>query len=107
MVGLGETNEEVTDAMKLLRNAGVEMITIGQYLQPGDRHLPVDRFPEPRQFAKWDSEARNLGFKAVASGPLVRSSYRAGLLWEEAKGGIPVVPRASTGSAISELNLIK
>ncbi len=104
MVGLGETNEEVTEAMMILRGAGVEMITIGQYLQPGDRHLPVDRFPEPSQFAKWDSEARSLGFKAVASGPLVRSSYRAGLLWEEAEGGIPVVTRESTGSAVSELH---
>ena len=106
MVGLGESDEEVTEAMILLRDAGVQMITIGQYLQPGDRHLPVDRFPEPSQFAKWDSEARSLGFKAVASGPLVRSSYRAGLLWEEAEGGIPVVTRESTGSAVSELKAI-
>ena len=87
MVGLGESDEEVTEAMGMLYEAGVEMVTLGQYLQPGDRHLPVERFPEPRQFAEWDRKARDMGFKAVASGPLVRSSYRAGLLWEEAKGG--------------------
>jgi len=87
MVGLGESDEEVTEAMGMLYEAGVEMVTLGQYLQPGDRHLPVERFPEPWQFAEWDRKARDMGFKAVASGPLVRSSYRAGLLWEEAKGG--------------------
>ena len=91
MVGLGETDEEVTQAMRMLREAGVSMITLGQYLQPGDRHLPVDRFPEPAQFQRWDRDARAMGFDAVASGPLVRSSYRAGLLWEESHGGQPVL----------------
>jgi len=91
MVGLGETDEEVSEAMRLLFDAGVDMLTLGQYLQPSDRHLPIDRFPEPEQFANWDAEAREIGFKAVASGPLVRSSYRAGLLWEEARGGTPVL----------------
>ena len=105
MVGLGETDEEVSEAMMRLRSAGVDMITLGQYLQPGDRHLQVDRFPEPSAFAKWDREAREIGFSAVASGPLVRSSYRAGLLWEEAKGGEPVVTRESTGSAVSFLKV--
>ena len=96
MVGLGESDEEVTEAMGMLYEAGVEMVTLGQYLQPGDRHLPVERFPEPRQFAEWDRKARDMGFKAVASGPLVRSSYRAGLLWEEAKGGEPVPTEGQT-----------
>tara|TARA_B100000029_G_scaffold172544_1_gene168909 strand:+ start:288 stop:1031 length:744 start_codon:yes stop_codon:yes gene_type:complete len=91
MVGLGETDEEVGEAMRLLFEAGVDMLTLGQYLQPSDRHLPVDRFPEPEQFASWDGEARQIGFKAVASGPLVRSSYRAGLLWREARGGVPIL----------------
>jgi lipoic acid synthetase len=91
MVGLGETDEEVTLAMRMLREAGVDMVTLGQYLQPGDRHLPVDRFPTPAQFQRWDREARAIGFEAVASGPLVRSSYRAGLLWEESYGGEPVL----------------
>tara|TARA_B110000495_G_C23033066_1_gene615901 strand:- start:1191 stop:2177 length:987 start_codon:yes stop_codon:yes gene_type:complete len=106
MVGLGETDEEVVEAMKLLRTAGVDMITLGQYLQPSDRHLPIDRFPEPKQFADWDEKAREIGFKAVASGPLVRSSYRAGLLYEEAEGAEPVVTRESAGSAVSHLNLM-
>ena len=91
MVGLGEADEEVTQAMRMLRDVGVDMITLGQYLQPGDRHLPVDRFPAPTQFQRWDQEAREIGFEAVASGPLVRSSYRAGLLWEESCGGEPVL----------------
>lgn len=103
MVGLGETDSEVIEAMKMVRLSEVDMITLGQYLQPGERHLPVDRFPEPSQFADWDREAREMGFSAVASGPLVRSSYRAGLLWEEAMGLEPVVTRESTGSAVSHL----
>ena len=87
MVGVGETDEEVVEAMKLLREVDVDLLTIGQYLAPSPRHLAVDRFPEPDVFSKWDECARELGFKAVACGPLVRSSYRAGLLYEEANGG--------------------
>ena len=87
----------------MVSEAGVDMITLGQYLQPSIRHLPIDRFPEPESFADWDGTARELGFRAVASGPLVRSSYRAGLLWEEAMGGEPVVTRDSTGSAVSHI----
>ncbi len=104
MVGVGESDKEVVEAMQLLREVGVELITLGQYLQPSWKHLAVDRFPEPKTFAEWDQVAREMGFTAVASGPLVRSSYRAGLLWEEAMGGEPVVTRDSTGSAISHLN---
>ena len=87
MVGVGETDEEIVEAMELLREVGVDLLTIGQYLSPSPSHLPVDRFPEPEVFGMWDQVARELGFKAVACGPLVRSSYRAGLLYEEAKGG--------------------
>ena len=103
MVGLGETDAEVVEAMRLLKDAGVQMITIGQYLRPSDRHLPVDRFPEPSSFMMWDEQARKMGFEAVACGPLVRSSYRAGLLFDESEGAEPVVTRDSTGSAISSL----
>lgn len=88
MVGLGETDDEVTDAMQQLRSVGVELLTLGQYLapgKPGTRFLPVDRYVTPEQFDRWDAEARAMGFRGVASGPLVRSSYRAGLLLEEAK----------------------
>ena len=77
MVGLGETDEEIEEAMGMIREAGVDMITLGQYLQPSYSHLPVDRFPEPERFADWDRIARDLGFRAVASGPLVRSSLQS------------------------------
>ena len=88
MVGLGETNEEITDAMLRLRAADVDMLTLGQYLAPGragERFLPVARYVPPQQFDDWAAEARDMGFRAVASGPLVRSSYRAGLLLERAR----------------------
>jgi lipoyl synthase len=87
MIGLGETDDEVSNAMRQLRRADVEMLTLGQYLapgRPGERYLPVDRFVAPEQFHLWAGEARSMGFRAVASGPLVRSSYRAGLLLEQA-----------------------
>jgi lipoic acid synthetase len=88
MVGLGETDDEVVDAMRRLREADVDMLTLGQYLapgRPGERYLPVDRFVRPEQFAAWAEDARVMGFRAVAAGPLVRSSYRAGLLLDEAR----------------------
>jgi lipoic acid synthetase len=88
MVGLGETDSEITEAMHQLRGADVDLLTLGQYLapgRPGERFLPVARYVPPEQFAAWADEARTLGFKAVASGPLVRSSYRAGLLLEHAR----------------------
>ncbi len=88
MVGLGETNQEVTNAMRQLFDVGVELLTLGQYLppgRPGTRFLPVDRYVTPEQFERWRTEAHKLGFRGVASGPLVRSSYRAGQLLEEAK----------------------
>lgn len=88
MIGLGETDEEVTDAMRQLRGAEVDMLTLGQYLapcRPGERYLSVDRFVPPAQFEAWAEDAKTLGFRAVAAGPLVRSSYRAGLLLNEAR----------------------
>jgi lipoic acid synthetase len=93
MVGLGESDDEVTEAMELLRAAGVDMLTLGQYLapgRPGERYLPVDRFVTPQQFSRWADEARALGFRAVASGPLVRSSYRAGMLLAQAMEANPM-----------------
>jgi len=93
MVGVGETDAEVLGALVRLREAEVDLVTLGQYLQPGKRYLPIDRFVPPDTFAAWDEEARRLGFSAVASGPLVRSSYRAGLLLEEARTGRRLAPR--------------
>jgi lipoic acid synthetase len=95
MVGLGESDDEVSAAMRSLHDAGVDMLTLGQYVapgRPGDRFLPVDRFVSPAQFEMWGAEARALGFRAVAAGPLVRSSYRAGLLLEEARTGRRIAP---------------
>ena len=83
MVGVGETNEEIIEVMKDLRKHQVDMITIGQYLQPSRNHLPVDRFVTPAEFDEFARIAKELGFSHVASGPLVRSSYHADL---QAKG---------------------
>ena len=80
MVGVGETDEEIDEALGLLREAGVDLVTIGQYLAPSKKHLAVDRFPEPERYDEWAQTAMELGFAGVASGPLVRSSYKAGLL---------------------------
>ncbi len=78
MVGLGESEEEVTQAMVHLRRADVDFLTVGQYLRPSPRHLKVVEYVKPEQFERYRSIGENLGFMYVASGPLVRSSYRAG-----------------------------
>jgi lipoyl synthase len=77
MLGLGERKEEVVAAMQDLRGAGCDILTLGQYLQPTLRHLPVVEFVSPEQFAAFGGMARELGFVHVASGPMVRSSYHA------------------------------
>ncbi|MFZ5756305.1 MAG: lipoyl synthase [Pseudomonadota bacterium] len=77
MVGLGETDEEIEQVMRDLRAHDVDGITIGQYLQPSKHHAPVKRFVEPARFEAWATYATELGFTAIASGPLVRSSYHA------------------------------
>ena len=78
MVGLGETEEEVRETMAHLRKADVDFLTVGQYLRPSGRHLPVKEYVSPEQFAAYRQMGEELGFSYVASGPLVRSSYRAG-----------------------------
>jgi len=78
MVGLGENEDEVVQAMVHLRNAEVDFLTIGQYLRPSKRHLPVAEYVTPAQFERYRLKGERLGFRYVASGPLVRSSYRAG-----------------------------
>lgn len=84
MVGLGETNDEITEALHLLRDAKVDLVTIGQYLAPSPNHLAVDRFPEPAQYDDWSLQIEEMGFLGWACGPLVRSSYRAGDLLAKA-----------------------
>ena len=78
MLGLGETDEEVRQTLRDLRAIDCDVVTFGQYLQPKKRHLPVESFVTPEKFKEWQTEAESMGFLYVASGPLVRSSYRAG-----------------------------
>jgi lipoic acid synthetase len=77
MLGLGEAKEEVLQTMQDLRNSGVDVITLGQYLQPTRKHLPVIRFVHPDEFAEYREAGYNMGFDYVESGPLVRSSYHS------------------------------
>jgi lipoic acid synthetase len=84
MVGLGETPEEVIQTMRDCKDAGVDILTLGQYLQPSSWHLPVSEFVTPLQFRDYEKIGLAMGFKYVASGPLVRSSYRAGEFFIEA-----------------------
>ena len=81
MVGLGETEPEVIETMRDLRGVGVEILTLGQYLRPSAWHLPVVEWVTPARFASYREAGRSLGFRYVASGPLVRSSYRAAELF--------------------------
>nr|WP_112133464.1 lipoyl synthase [Glycomyces dulcitolivorans] len=84
ILGMGETREEISQALKDLHAAGCELITITQYLRPTKRHHPVDRWVKPEEFVELSAEAEEIGFAGVMSGPLVRSSYRAGRLYRQA-----------------------
>lgn len=81
MVGLGEKKEEVLDTLRDLRDIDCHMVTIGQYLRPSEGHLDIDRFVTPEEFRELADAAKAMGFRAVASGPFVRSSYHAGVLF--------------------------
>ena len=85
ILGLGETREEVTQALEDLHLAGCDLITITQYLRPSPRHHPVERWVKPDEFVEMAAEAEAIGFAGVMSGPLVRSSYRAGRLYKQAQ----------------------
>lgn len=78
MLGLGETDGEIEQTMTDLREAGVDALTLGQYMQPTKRHLKVIEYITPEKFKKWENTGNELGFLYTASGPLVRSSYKAG-----------------------------
>lgn len=84
ILGLGETDDEIDAALVDLHAAGCELITITQYLRPTPRHHPVERWVKPEQFVAWGERAEEIGFSGVMSGPLVRSSYRAGRLYAQA-----------------------
>jgi lipoic acid synthetase len=110
MVGLGETRDEVLSAMQRLRDADVDVLTIGQYLRPTKRHATVERYVDPEEFADYERTGLEMGFAFVASGPLVRSSYRAAeaflseTLADQAAGGTgPVMDRYGRKRKLSVL----
>ncbi|MFJ2113787.1 MULTISPECIES: lipoyl synthase [unclassified Streptomyces] len=84
ILGMGEERAEVSDALRQLHDAGCELITITQYLRPSPRHHPVERWVKPHEFVELQEEAEQIGYSGVMSGPLVRSSYRAGRLFQQA-----------------------
>ncbi|EME96638.1 lipoyl synthase [Streptomyces mobaraensis NBRC 13819 = DSM 40847] len=84
ILGMGEEREEITQALRDLHEAGCELITITQYLRPSPRHHPVERWVKPQEFVELQQEAEEIGYAGVMSGPLVRSSYRAGRLYRQA-----------------------
>ena len=77
MLGLGETDDEIIEVMRDLRTHDVDMLTLGQYLQPSKHHLPVARFVHPDRFKWFEEQANKMGFTHAACGPMVRSSYHA------------------------------
>jgi lipoic acid synthetase len=83
ILGMGETREEISQALQDLHDAGTDIITITQYLRPTPKHHPVSRWVKPQEFVEMKEEAEEIGFIGVLSGPLVRSSYRAGRLWAQ------------------------
>jgi len=84
MLGLGERDDDLASAFRDLRSAGVDLLTLGQYLRPSPDHLPVDRYVTPEEFGRWKSAALAAGFAGVEAGPLVRSSYHAEELYRRA-----------------------
>ena len=84
ILGMGETREEISQALVDLRDAGTDLLTITQYLRPSSLHHPIERWVAPEEFAELEDEAKALGYAGVLSGPLVRSSYRAGRLYRQA-----------------------
>jgi lipoic acid synthetase len=85
ILGMGETREEISQALRDLHDAGCDLITITQYLRPTPKHHPVIRWVKPEEFVELSHEADEIGFLGVMSGPMVRSSYRAGRLYKQAQ----------------------
>lgn len=113
MVGIGERDEEVYEALQDLKRSSVDVVTLGQYLRPTPKHAPVARYVTPEQFAEYQRFAEALGFAFVASGPLVRSSYHAAegfvqaRLRPEATGSHPRAERAEESALISPASLVR
>ncbi|WP_369206585.1 lipoyl synthase [Streptomyces sp. PU-14G] len=94
MLGLGETRAEISEALRLMHEAGCELLTLTQYLRPSPRHHPVERWAKPAEFVELKEEAEEIGYAGVMAGPLVRSSYRAGRLYEQAVARRGLAPQA-------------
>jgi hypothetical protein len=104
MLGLGERDDEVADALHDLHDAGVDIVTLGQYLQPTAAHLPVEAQLSPEAFERWRRYGEDVvGFKFVAAGPLVRSSYRAGEFFDREMAG--AAAKAAAGVTPAQLAL--
>ena len=99
ILGMGETRAEISEALRDLHGAGCDLITITQYLRPSPRHHPVERWVKPEEFVELREEAEAIGFAGVMSGPLVRSSYRAGRLYQQARQAKRQLADASEPSA--------
>ena len=108
MVGIGETDDEIYQTMDDLRAIGVDILTLGQYLRPTKNHLPVDRYVTPEQFNHFRDVGLEKGFMEVASGPMVRSSYRADQVFEKNNLGIelPSVPGAPAAEALIPIKAV-
>jgi lipoyl synthase len=96
ILGFGETPDEVRTTLADLYDAGCDIVTITQYLRPSTRHHPVERWVRPEEFVEYSEYAERLGFAGVLAGPLVRSSYRAGRLYQQASVGRPQTPTAAS-----------
>ena len=105
MLGLGETTSEVEQAMYDLRESGVDILTLGQYLRPTKNHLPVEEWVHPDQFERYREQGLEMGFVEVASGPLVRSSYRADRILEKNNLGLPLRVPNTAENAIPAINI--
>ena len=103
MVGLGETDEEIYETMKALRAVDVDILTLGQYLQPTQHHLPIERYVTPEQFNRYREIGLEMGFMEVASGPMVRSSYRADQVFAKNNLGLPLPEVPATEVPVSEV----
>ena len=95
ILGMGEEDHEIEQAIRDLHDAGCDILTITQYLRPSKLHHPIDRWVKPEEFVHWSEVAEEIGFKGVMAGPLVRSSYRAGRLyarrWGAGAGRFPSI----------------
>jgi lipoic acid synthetase len=109
ILGMGEEPSEVSETMRDLHEAGCELLTITQYLRPSPRHHPVSRWVRPEEFVEMGEEAEQVGFAGVLSGPLVRSSYRAGRLYRQAiesrRAHVGLTPSSTHGDPVAHARL--